>query len=147
MFVMMTIGNFFVRLVLRSPFHRLLSRAFLVIHLRGRKTGRSISTPVNYWETGDQFIISSKRTRTWWKNLRGGADVKVRLRGRDCAARAIVVESQKEVADGFREMFAIQPGMAKLYGVKCTPDAKPREEDLARLADQSIQIRLTLSSA
>jgi deazaflavin-dependent oxidoreductase (nitroreductase family) len=143
---MLSIGNFFISLLLRSPLHKLLSNAFLVITLRGRKSGRTISTPVNYWADGNTLIIASKHDRMWWKNLRGGADVRVRLRGKNCAARALAVESPAEVADGLRRMFASRPGFAKMYGVRLAENGLVREEDLLRIANPSVLIRITVAN-
>jgi deazaflavin-dependent oxidoreductase (nitroreductase family) len=138
-------GNFFVSWILRSPLHGMLSRAFLVITLRGRKTGRTISTPVNYARDGEALWITSQRSRIWWRNLRGGAEVSVRLRGREIDARALVVEPPAEVADGLRRLFTITPGMAKMYGVGSAADGALNEASLSQLASRTVQIRLTLA--
>jgi deazaflavin-dependent oxidoreductase (nitroreductase family) len=69
----------------------------LVITVTGRKTGRLYSVPVNYSQSGDKVTIISRRDRTWWRNLRGGAEVILRQRGRDVRGRATVIEDDEGV--------------------------------------------------
>jgi nitroimidazol reductase NimA-like FMN-containing flavoprotein (pyridoxamine 5'-phosphate oxidase superfamily) len=56
--------NPFVIALLRSSLHRFMSG----------------STPVNYLRDGDTLLVVSSCEHIWWKNLRGGAPVAVRVR-------------------------------------------------------------------
>ncbi len=80
-----------VAALLRSPFHGLLSRQVLLLTYTGRKTGQQYTIPVGYTAEGDTLTVFSGR-HVWWKNLRGGGRVTVRLEGRQRTARAEVVE-------------------------------------------------------
>ncbi len=51
--------------VLRSPLHGLLSQSFMLIRVTGRKSGRMISTPVNYVRDGSALWVTSQRQRRW----------------------------------------------------------------------------------
>jgi hypothetical protein len=73
--------NPFMAGVLRSPFHGLLSHNTILITVCGKKTGRRLMTPVNYLRRGDELLTVSFRSRTWWRNLRGGAPVELLLAG------------------------------------------------------------------
>jgi deazaflavin-dependent oxidoreductase (nitroreductase family) len=87
------VGNLFVIGLLRSPLHRLASGSLLLITYRGRRSGRCFTIPVMYAEregTLTIFVGHSERKR-WWQNLRVGAEVEVRLRGRRLRGRARVV--------------------------------------------------------
>lgn len=77
-------GNLFVILLLRSPLHRLVSGSLVLVGYRGRRSGRRFTVPVTYAETGGDLIIfvGHAERKSWWRNLRGGAEVEVRLRGR-----------------------------------------------------------------
>lgn len=86
--------------ILRSPFHGLLSGRLLVITVRGRKTGALYQIPVAYRQELAEILIFTPERRRWWRNLAGGADVTVRLRGLDIHAvgeaivdRAIVIRT------------------------------------------------------
>jgi deazaflavin-dependent oxidoreductase (nitroreductase family) len=75
--------NRVVLAVLRSPLHRMLSRGVLELKVRGRRTGRLITLPVQYARHGDRLVVLPGHAgrKTWWRNLTGGAEVSVRLGG------------------------------------------------------------------
>jgi len=72
--------NPFVRFILRSPFHRLFSGSIMLITYQGRKSGKAYTLPVQYARTGNTLNIvpGAAETKTWWRNLRGGAPVRYR---------------------------------------------------------------------
>lgn len=91
--------NPLMKALLRSPLHGLVSDALLLIRFTGRESGRTYTTPVGYEELEDTLYITSQTDRLWWKNLRGGAEVEVRLRGERRAGQAEVIEDNEAVAD------------------------------------------------
>jgi deazaflavin-dependent oxidoreductase (nitroreductase family) len=103
------IANPFLRWLLRSPLHALLSGALMLITVTGRKSGRAYTTPVQYKRDGDAVLVISAHDRTWWKNVRGGAPVTLHLRGRLQHGRAEAVEDSAAVAALARRMY---PGLA-----------------------------------
>lgn len=86
------VANRFVRTILRSPFHWLLSRWVMLIAVTGRRTGRTYSTPVQYIRRDGTLYAVSRRERTWWRNVRGGAPATVRLRGQELQATGDVLD-------------------------------------------------------
>lgn len=89
------IWKFFIRLqnpmmkwLLGSPLHFFTSGMFMLITFTGRKSGKTYMTPVQYKQDGNSLYVITSAEYVWWKNLRGGADVKLRLRGKDVYARA-----------------------------------------------------------
>ena len=66
----------------------------------GRRTGRAYDVPVVYHRGEDGVLeaITSRRG-VWWRNLRGGADITVLLRGRDCRACVEVVEDDLDTIE------------------------------------------------
>lgn len=77
--------NPLVRGLLRSPAHKLLSRRLLLITVTGRRSGRPFTIPVGYREAegGLEIAVGWPERKRWWRNLRGGAPVAVRLRGEE----------------------------------------------------------------
>ena len=63
--------NKFVRWLLGSPLHFLLSGSVCVVEYRGRMTGRRIATPTQYVCDGDNVIIlvGSPQRKVWWRNF------------------------------------------------------------------------------
>lgn len=85
--------------LLRSPLHGLVSDSLLLITFTGRRSGREYTTPVGYDEVDGTLYVTSQTDRVWWKNLRGGADVTVRIRGEEHRGHAAVIEDDGAVAD------------------------------------------------
>jgi deazaflavin-dependent oxidoreductase (nitroreductase family) len=82
------LGNIFTKPLLRSPLHGLISRRILLITFTGRRSGRVYTTPTEYIQHGDTVTLFTQKSRIWWQNLRGGAPVTLRLRGRDVPGNA-----------------------------------------------------------
>ena len=134
--------NSFISWVLRSPLHPMVSGGMLLITVTGRKTGKRYTTPVQYLRQGDIMWVTSTRQRTWWRNLRGGAEVTLRLRGKDVNAQAEALEDEMAVAEGFRTYFQLAPNSVRYFHVKLDSTGKPEAGDIAELARQRVVIRL-----
>jgi hypothetical protein len=130
--------------VLRSPFHQLLSENMLLISVTGRKSGREYTLPVNYQRAGDEIWITSRRERTWWRNLRGGAPVKLRLAGKQVRGRGEVFEDDMEVAKYLAEFLQRSPSLARYFDVGLDSEGKLRGEDVARAALDRVIVRVKI---
>jgi F420H(2)-dependent quinone reductase len=83
-------GNQAVRLLLGSPAHPLVSRRLTLITVTGRRTGREHTLPVAYRQDGERLTIPVlwPARKLWWRNLREGAPVRLRLRGAERTGQA-----------------------------------------------------------
>lgn len=136
-----------VRPVLRSPLHGLLSRALMLLTFRGRPSGRFYTIPVQYAREGTTVIVYPGRAaeKTWWRNLAGGAEVTLRIKGRDLRGHAVAVTDDREaVADGLRIWLRRFPSGARRLGVARGPDGPPDTQDLARAAERIVLVRIEL---
>jgi len=70
--------NPFMRLVLGSRAHRMMSGQLMLLSFTGRRTGRSYITPVSYVREGTNLLVPGGGA--WWKNLTSGT-ARVRLQG------------------------------------------------------------------
>ena len=98
-------GNLFVILLLRSPLHGLASGSLLLLSYRGRRSGRRFTVPVMYAQTAGDLVVfvGHPERKSWWRNLRGGAQVEVRLRGGRLCGNAIVTDG--EAAGSYLERY------------------------------------------
>jgi hypothetical protein len=74
------------------PFGRIVGRNVAVITYTGRRSGRTISTPVSYRRTGDELQIAANmpEAKSWWRNfVDDGAPLSVRLAGVDRAGHGV----------------------------------------------------------
>lgn len=133
-------GNDFVRFILQTPLHVFMGNTMLIT-VTGRKTGRKIATPVNYYFDGDVYWIISTRTRKWWRNLRGGAEVGLHLHGRELKGFAETVLDEKTVAARAGDYLMHFPMAAGALKVRID-NGVPNPEDTARLASERLFVKI-----
>ena len=133
--------------LLRSPLHPLLSNNAMLITVRGRKSGRAVTTPVNYVRHGDELLTVSLRSRRWWRNLRGRqTPVELLLAGAPRPATARVEEAVPDVGRGLAEVAVASPMMARGLHITLDPAGQPLPADLARTAASRVIVRMRLSA-
>lgn len=115
--------NPIITALLRSPIHGVVSGMYMLVTFTGAKTGRTYTTPVQYRQLGRTLKFVTRRNRAWWKNLRGGAAVTVRVRGQDLRGTA----EEIQVADGAAlaaEILAVYaPMVSAEMAAKLTPES------------------------
>ena len=132
-----------MKFVLRSPVHGMVSQTVLLITFTGRKSGKSYTTPVSYSQTDDQVTIFTHAD--WWKNLRSGVPVTLRIRGRELQGIAEpVAEDKRAVAAGLIEHLRKVPSDARYYGVTFDDHKKPRADDVEKAVQTVVMIRIRL---
>ena len=132
-----------MKFVLRSPAHRMVSKTVLLISFTGRKSGKAYTTPVSYSQDGDRVTIFTHAG--WWKNLRDGAPVTLRLRGRELNGLADPVAGDKSaVAAGLAEHLRKVPSDAKYYRVTFDERNNPKAEEVAKAAQTAVMISIQL---
>ena len=134
-------GNSFMTFMLRSPLHGVMSGSTMLVTVTGRKSGRLITTPVNYYQEGDTLWVISNRERTWWRNLKGGASLKLRLRGQELNGFGEVLLDEPAVAVQIGEYVRHLPISARALGVHVV-DGQPDPADLERLAKEKVMIKI-----
>ncbi len=85
--------------LLRSPrWGPGVGRHLALLSYTGRRSGRSISTPVGYRRTGDVVTITvgAPGAKTWWRNFLGdGGPVGLRLAGVDRTGHAVARRDER----------------------------------------------------
>ncbi|MFC1411579.1 nitroreductase/quinone reductase family protein [Streptacidiphilus sp. N1-12] len=86
-------ANAAVSALVSSPrWGRLVGRSFAVITYTGRRSGRTVSTPVGYRRKGDVVTIAVMMpdAKTWWRNFTGdGGPMTLRLDGTERHGQAL----------------------------------------------------------
>ncbi len=138
-------GNDFMSSLLRSPLHSMLDSSMLLITVTGRSSGKVYTLPVNYVRQRDRLTLTSLRSRTWWRNLRGGAEAELVLKGKQVRAQATVLESEQEVATALSEYLGLGPHYARYFHVGLDANKQPLAADIAQAAKERVVVYLTLS--
>jgi hypothetical protein len=87
------VNKLFVGLIDAPIIGPVVRRGVINIRYVGRRSGKTIQTPVGYRRQGDDIVINvmSPDSKTWWRNFlgEGGPITLLRFDGRDRAGHAI----------------------------------------------------------
>lgn len=119
-----------MKALLRSPLHRLLSGALMLLTYTGRKTGKQYTIPIGYfaWDTDELMAFSSAR---WWTNVRDGKPVTLLVKGRQVEAVPTVVHEREAVIktlEAFIERLGARMARRLMPGLPA--DREPTQADL-----------------
>ena len=134
-------GNDFMAWVLRSPFHGVLSNGMMLITVTGRKTGKTYTTPVGYYEEGGYLWVITSRERSWWRNLQGGAKVQLLLKRKPVNGFADTELDDKAVETRMREYIKHIPQAAKPMGIHIENE-NANVEDIIRTAKERLFVKI-----
>jgi deazaflavin-dependent oxidoreductase (nitroreductase family) len=138
-------GNDFISWVLRSSLHSMLSNNMLLITVTGRKTDRQYTTPVEYFSKNGYLFVMTSCNRTWWRNLKDGAEVSLLLKRKPVHALA-ELELDKELVEALLvEYLQYLPRAAKPLSIRIE-NGNVNAEDVARVANDRLFVRLQLTS-
>jgi hypothetical protein len=93
---LITAMNPMMCVLLRSPLHRALDNALLILHVTGRKTGRRYDIPVGYLNVDGRLVVVTQHR--WRRNVGGGADIDVTRGGHRQPMHADLDEEPATVA-------------------------------------------------
>jgi len=136
-------GNDFVKFFLKTPLHFFMGDTMLIT-VTGCKTGKKYTTPVGFYRDGDSLWILSSRDRTWWRNVKDGEDVEMRIHGKDVKGFAKAVMDEDAVAKQVIEYVHHIPMAGKSLGVHME-NGTPNPEDAARLAKERLFVKIKLN--
>ena len=130
-----------MRLLLRSPFHSLMSKSLMLITFTGRKSKRLFTTPVRYVRVGDSVRCYTNSETLWWRNLQGGAEVTLRIEGEEKRYRAEAIHDEPaKIREALQHYLSVFPQDAAYHEIRLTRDRQPVPEDLDRASRNSVVV-------
>jgi len=147
MWFMNLIFNPFVRLILRSPFHRLMSKNVMLITYQGQKTGREYTLPVQYAEDSEVVYVipGMPEKKIWWHNIHKDTPVRIQLRERslNTFAGLLTAEHDLDVIARVLGIFLKKfPASARLYHLEQNADGDFNPDELRKTAANLILVNL-----
>lgn len=132
-----------MKFILRSPLHGLVSEYLTLITFTGLKSGKTYTTPVSYYQQNNQVIIFTHAN--WWKNLRNGAPVTLRLRGHNIQGLAEPnAEDKQTVAIELAAHLRKSPFDARFYDVTIDEHGNPIQEDVEKAVQTVAMVQVQL---
>jgi deazaflavin-dependent oxidoreductase (nitroreductase family) len=138
--------NSIMKWLIRSPFHGLVSKSMLVIGYTGRKSGKRYETPVNYVRDGNDLLITSYQSRTWWRNMLDEAPVTVWLAGKQIRASAEAYSDSADVTRFLQAYLDHVPQQARYFNVTLDEQGHPAQEQVFQAAQERVIVRVRLSA-
>lgn len=137
--------NVFMVWFLKTPgLQRAIGKGVALLTITGRKSGKEYVIPVSYARFDGGVMMLTRAARTWWRNLRGGAPVQLRLAGEKYVGTAVAHVGGAEDIEAVTEFLAKRPYDAKAYGVALGPDRRPEPADVSALVGQVVVILVEL---
>ena len=134
------------RALLRSPLHGLMSRNTLLLSFRGRKSGKSLATPISYNEKDNVAHCFTNRSFIWWKNLTNGQTVQLTIRGQEWQSTPEVeTENHPVMADQLGAFLRAVPRDASHAGVALQQDGTPSPTDIEQVIPQMVYLKFPLT--
>jgi len=96
------ISDYLVRMILQSPFHKLIGEKTALIEFTSRQSGRVACQPIRYFRKGNIIQALCERGKDWWKNIKDGAPVKLVLDGKKYQGWAEVIEETDKIIKEWR---------------------------------------------
>jgi len=120
MWFMNHIFNAFVKWILQSPLHKMMSRDVLLIAFQGRKSDKTYITPVQYSRDGQiaWILVGFPEKKNWWRNLSGGVNVKLCIETKWLSGQALLLQGnadRAEILTGVAHFIEKFPAMKKSY--------------------------------
>jgi deazaflavin-dependent oxidoreductase (nitroreductase family) len=127
--------------LLRSPLHRLWSDSLMLITFRGRRSGKVFTTPVRFIQNDGVIRCFTSRENQWWKNMRGGADVELRIQGEERRYKATAIDDDPDKTREWLVFYLGQyPQDASYHNIALNRDKSLNEEDLARALQWAVVV-------
>jgi deazaflavin-dependent oxidoreductase (nitroreductase family) len=129
--------------ILRSPLHSLMDKSTILITFTGRKSGNKYTVPVSYMRDGDKLLMISQRGHSWWKNLRGGAQVTLYMQGQNLKASGEVFTDVETVANKLLLFLQQFPRYQRLIHIKLAANGQPEDsEAFQRFAQDMVIVQM-----
>jgi len=132
---LVTAVNPVVRAILRSPLHAAFDANLLLLHVAGRRSGRTYDIPLGFTDLGDGGLLVLTQHR-WRVNLRGGADVEITHCGHRTPMHAELIEDPAAVASVLQVAIGDRSAeeVRRRFGLRIPPGHTPDAAELTAAA-------------
>jgi deazaflavin-dependent oxidoreductase (nitroreductase family) len=136
-----------MRTLLRSPIHFFWSKSLMLITFTGRKSGRRYTTPVRYVRVDGVVRCFTSVEHLWWRNLRGGALVSLRIEGKEAPYNAVAIDRDRQkIRAALQHYLALYPQDASYHEIRLNRDKSLVLEDLDRASQHTVVVEARLAN-
>ena len=136
--------NPIVRLILKSPFHFVISHQILLFRVVGRKSKKIFEIPASYAHIDDSLVCVTLRENIWWKNFKNIDKQEIYFKGKKIEKNISIDFTDNDfVRHKLKELIEHNPIDAFFAGVKLDKNKVPDSNDLDKAAELHTVIILT----
>lgn len=136
--------NPIIKFLLRSPMHGLFSDSLMLITFKGRISGRKFTTPVRYIRYENLILCFSSSENRWWRNLQGGAEVKLNIKREERMYLAEATTEREETQKWLLYYLDLFPGDAAYHNVRLEKNNGLNQQDLEIALQHAVLIKANL---
>ena len=137
--------NRLVRAILTSRFHGLMSSNTMLLQFKGRRSDRSLQTPVSYHIQNGEVHCFTMKKFIWWKNLLAGDSVFVTVKGgRQEGVPTITIDDPSTMLPALTDFFSAVPRDRRGAGIGLDQEGRPQESDVAKVIPDMVYINIRL---
>jgi len=113
----------------------------MLITFIGRKSHKAFTTPVRYVRVGNTVKCFTSSENLWWRNLKGGADVVLRLQGQEAQYHAMAIENDPAtIQPALEHYLGVFPQDAAYHNIGLNRDKSLVSADLERASRNAIVV-------
>jgi deazaflavin-dependent oxidoreductase (nitroreductase family) len=133
-----------IGLLLKSPLHGLMSSNTLIIEFKGRKSGKTMTTPISYQKTDQVVHCFTGRANIWWRNLQAGKPVRLLIKGQwQTVTPEVVLDDQEKLKAALDAFLRAVPRDASHSNVRLEADGTPNQTDIAQVVGDLVLLRFS----
>ena len=117
----------------------------MLITFTGRKSGRIFTTPVRYITSDDAVLCFTSAENQWWRNLRGGSEVRLLVGGEERAYYAEARCEPEETKKWLTHYLGLFPQDAVYHDIRLEKDKRLNSEDLERASRHAVVVEATVA--
>ena len=113
----------------------------MLITFTGRKSQREFTTPVRYVRESEVVRCFTSAENQWWRNLRGGSNVVLRIEGRDSKYRTNTIENNPAEVKRWLVLYLSKfPQDAAYHDIRVSRDRSLSPEDLEKASKHAVVV-------
>tara|TARA_R110002110_G_scaffold105222_11_gene264749 strand:- start:466 stop:915 length:450 start_codon:yes stop_codon:yes gene_type:complete len=133
-----------IRLLLKSPLHGLMSSNTLIIEFKGRKSGRTMTTPISYLQTDTLVQCFTGRPNIWWRNLQNAAPVRLLIKGQwQTVIPEVVLDDHETIKQTLDNFLRAVPRDASHSNVRLEADGTPNQQDIDQAVGNLVLLKFS----
>lgn len=136
--------NAIISALLRSPLHGVLSASTLVLSFTGRKSGKTYTFPVGYYNlNGDTLTLIP--LHRWWKNLHGSVPVTIWLKGKKYRATADAFQGDEATVKELADFVEGSSNFIRIFMIARDAQGRLDSEHVQRVARSLSLVRIRIT--